>query len=102
MRVGLAVLLLVAGCRSTGRGLQDSDLSFKAPAIKSAVASHDRSAVPQLVNDLDSDDAAVRFFAIQGLRRITGQDFGYHYYEDAPDRRPAVVRWQTWAKEHPP
>ncbi|CAN5628516.1 hypothetical protein BH09PLA1_BH09PLA1_16400 [soil metagenome] len=74
----------------------DSDPSIKIPAIKIAVARKDLSTVRQLVKDLESDDAAVRFYAINGLRRLTGENFGYLYYEDADERKPAIKRWQAW------
>jgi hypothetical protein len=54
------------------------------------------SAAPQMVSDLDSDDPAVRFYAIEGLERLTGQTMGYVYYEDREARRPAVMKWRKW------
>jgi hypothetical protein len=49
-----------------------------------------------MVEDLSSDDAAVRMFAIGGLRRLTGETFGYNYYDDEDAREPAVKKWQEW------
>jgi hypothetical protein len=72
------------------------DPSAKIPAIEQSVASKDLSAVPQMVKDLDSDDPAVRFYAIGGLRRLTGQNFGYQYYNDEDQRRPALEKWKVW------
>jgi hypothetical protein len=74
----------------------DPDPSVKIPAYKQAVRRKDRAAVKQLVKDLDSDDAAVRFYAINALERMTGQRFDYRYYDDEEQRRPAVERWQAW------
>jgi hypothetical protein len=79
-----------------GKGLADEDASFKIPAIKTAVSRKDRSAEPQLVSDLSSTDPAVRFYAIEALRRLTGEDLGYRYYDNETDRAPAVARWQEW------
>ncbi len=32
---------------------------------------------------------------------MTGQTFGYHYYEDETEREPAVEKWnQWWASQH--
>ena len=60
----------------------------------------DRSAVPQLVRDLDSDDPAVRFYTIQALRELTGQDFGYDYTDDdEEERKPAIGQWRAWLSE---
>jgi hypothetical protein len=89
----------VGGCFPSGREAPDiksPDPSLKIPAIKSAVQRKDMSAIGSLIKDLDSDDPAVRFFAIQGLRRLTGESFGYEYYADADERKPAVLQWQEW------
>lgn len=64
--------------------------------MKRAARSKDRSALPELVKDLDSDDSAIRFYAIEALQQITGQDLGYQYYQDEDDRKPAVERWKKW------
>ncbi len=95
---GLIVLsMLIVGCaRPVGRGIADDDASFKIPAIKSAVSEKNAKAIPQLVEDLDSEDAAVRFYAIEGLRRLTGETFGYRFYDNEADRREAVEKWKQW------
>jgi hypothetical protein len=100
-RVGaLLIAVALTGCsRPTGRGILDEDASYKIPAIKSAVAHKDKSAVKQLVTDLNNEDAAIRFYAIEGLRRLTGQTFDYRYYDDERDRQPAVQRWKAWLSE---
>ena len=79
--------------------MRNPDQSGKIPAIKEAVEEHDPAAVRQLVKDLDSDDGAVRFFAIEALERLTGESFAYHYYDDEDERRPAVLRWRQWLAE---
>jgi hypothetical protein len=71
------------------------------PAIKIAASTGDRHAIPYLVKNLDSDDSAVRMYAIEGLRRLTGQDLGYVFYADCDVRKPAVARWKQWLSEHP-
>ena len=102
--VRLAVVtaaLAATGCTAPRPPLVvgDPDPSVKIPAIKKAVREKDRSAVEQLVKDLASDDPAVRFYAINGLRRLTGQNFGYQYFDDDDGRKPAVQRWEQWLKE---
>ena len=72
---------------------------LKIPAIETAVDDHDCSHVSQMVRDLDSEDAAVRFYSVQGLRRLTGDAFGYHFYDDDAARRPAVKRWRAWLSQ---
>ena len=101
-----AGVLWGAGCTAP-RGplvVTDPDPSVKIPAIKKAAWKHDRGAVRQMVSDLDSDDPAVRFYAINGLQRITGQRFGYDYYADEQRRQASVRRWQDWleGREAPP
>jgi hypothetical protein len=95
---GLFVVL--CGCDGHGpRTVQNPDLEAKVPAIEDAARTHDRSAIPQLVRDLESDDPAVRFYAIRGLRALTGESFGYRYYDSDDDRCPAVARWKQWLSQ---
>jgi hypothetical protein len=95
----LAVAL--AGCTEP-RGplsVKSDDPTLKIPAIERDVQQKNTSDVAQLVKDLNDDDSAVRFYAIEGLRRLTGDDFGYHYWDDEDARRPAVQRWNKWLKD---
>jgi hypothetical protein len=91
----------VAGCGGPPpeKKLGNPDPSGKIPAIKQAVRLHDRAAVEQLVKDLDSDDPAVRFYSIGGLQRLTGETFGYEYYHDEEQRKPALKHWQEWLEQ---
>jgi hypothetical protein len=106
MRAGLIILaaLLVGGCHEpTGpKTISNPDLSVKVPAIKQAVADHDMSSAGELVKELNDDDPAVRLYAIEGLQRLSGEDFGYRYYNDKEDRVPAIAKWQKWleAQKH--
>ncbi len=103
------IILAMAAFAACGVGCFDRDppdlksheASLKIPAIKEAVDEHDEHAVPELVHDLDSTDPAVRFYAIQGLQRLTGQTFDYHYYDEYEQRRPAVMKWRQWLAERP-
>ena len=54
-----------------------------------------RSIVP-LVKRLYDEDPVIRLSAIRALREITGQDFGYRYYEPEVQRIEAIKRWQAW------
>jgi hypothetical protein len=93
----LVVVPPLAGCFSPEKpSLVSNDPSLKIPAIKQSAAARDGSAIKQLVKDLDSDDPAVRFYAIRALREITGNTFDYRYYEDEIQRKPALKRWQVW------
>lgn len=92
---GIAV---AGGCFRSGerRDLASDDPSLKIPAIVHAVESEDDSSIRRLIDDLNSDDPAVRLYAIQGLERLTGESFGYRYYDDEPARRMAARRWREW------
>ena len=97
-----------AGCFVPGAGREPSRLSShdpasKIPAIKRAAAA-DGGAAPRdtetarhLVKSLESDDPAVRFYAIRGLQDLTGETFGYVWYaHDESDRRESLGRWKQW------
>lgn len=91
--------LCLAGCSGYAgpRSIVNDDPAVKIPQIKSAVDRRDKSAVPTLLSDLDSDDSAVRFYAIEALRRMSGETFGYDWTEaDRAKRRPAIARWQAY------
>jgi hypothetical protein len=93
---------LCAGC-SESRGpvsVKSDDPTLKIPAIKQDAQRKNTSDVSLLVNDLDDDDSAVRFYAIEGLRRITGDDLGYRYYDDSDQRKAALDRWHEWLKQN--
>ena len=96
--VVIAVALLAGACNGPApvRSVNNPDPLGKIPAFKDAVRDRDRQAARQMVKDLDSTDPAVRMFASIGLRRLTGQSFGYKYYDDEPQRLPAIKRWQAW------
>ena len=75
------------------------DPSVKIRGMKKAAREDDMAAARQLVKDLDSDDPAVRFYAIHSLSDLTGEDFGYKYYHDEVQRRESLGRWQAWLSE---
>jgi hypothetical protein len=88
---------LSAGCAGSDAQIPGlTGAQRKIPAIKSAAETRDISAAPEMVKDLESDDPAVRFYAIEGLERLTGETFGYVYYDDELRRREAVMRWKRW------
>lgn len=95
------IALFVVSCRPPRPPLRidDPDPIVKIPAIKKAVREQDRRQIELLISDLDSDDAAVRMFAIEALQRLTGEDLGYRYWDNEIDRRPALERWKTWIEE---
>lgn len=98
--------LILAGCGdSFGRRVGLADLESPNPtvrimAIKWAGDNKVSAAVPQLVDSLQDEDQSVRFYAIGGLRRITGTDCGYDYKAAAPVRAAAVKRWRQFLEQN--
>jgi len=97
---GLAAWVAVGGCNEpTGpRTAASADPAVKIPAIKQAVSDKELDQAVHMVKALESDDPAVRLYAIEGLQRLSGQDFGYRFYADVEQRRPAVEKWKQWLK----
>lgn len=103
----LFALALCAGCRSAARpkSFRASDLTNPAPLIRArAVTMGDRlperEVVPVLIDHLDDPDPVVRLTAHEELRRRTGQDFGYHPWDDRAERGQAISRWRAWWSNH--
>ena len=51
---------------------------------------------PRLVENLASDDAAVRLAAITALERATGSTLGFRFDDSPEDRASSVARWRAW------
>jgi len=66
----------------------------RALAAVQAADSGNAEAVGALVDLLEDSDPAVRMYAILALRRLTGKDYGYHFYDSAAKRDLAVARWR--------
>lgn len=79
--------------------LENSDPLVRIEAIKWAGDHNVREAVPVLVDRLQEDDPAMRFYAIEALKKITGGDQGYDYKADAVERRKAVARWRAFSEQ---
>lgn len=101
--------LILGGCsgadargRSLAGAFESEDPADRVAAIQRAGDANDKTALPALVTCLSDSESDVRFFAIAALRKITGQDFGYHYYDAEQARREAVARWQEYLRTPPP
>ncbi len=99
------VTLVSGGCGSSvlSRRIALSDLDNRSStvrirAIKWAGENRIEAAVPKLVDFLEDEDASVRFYAIEGLRRITDVDNGYDYKSSAQRRAASVDRWREFLK----
>jgi len=98
------IIMLLAGCGGSGKpagiaGLESRDAAVRILAIKWAGENKVSAAVPALVDCLEHEDRAVRFFAIAALKRITETDHGYDYKADARRRAEAVARWRGMVKQ---
>ncbi len=90
------VCLLVTGCvGGYPPGLTSPDPAARIRAIRQIAEKGQSSAVPLLVNRLEDEDEAVRFYAIGALVRLTGSDQGYKYYAPERERTEAVKRWRN-------
>ena len=80
-------------------GFQEASPAARMRAIRQAAERNDKSAIPDLIGVLASDDPAERFFSIPTLERMTGQTFGYDHAAEPAARREAVKRWTDWYAE---
>jgi hypothetical protein len=88
---------IAAGCRAGGpeAGLAAGNPMDRARAVIQVTEQRDGEAVQKLVDLLEDSDAAVRMYAILGLRRLVGEDYGYRYYDARAERVAAVQRWRA-------
>jgi hypothetical protein len=99
----LGLVVLTGGCIAGYPPAIDSpDPAARIRAIRQVTEKHDRTAVPLLVDRLEDEDEAVRFYAIGALVKLTGTDRGYKYYKPARERLPAVRRWRRYVREEAP
>ena len=78
--------------------------SWEDPTPEARIGAIERSArtgdarrdAARLVENLASDDAAVRMAAIAALERATGSTLGYRFDDSPEDRASSVARWRAW------
>jgi len=58
-----------------------------------------RHRIEWLIDGLSHKEDAIRELAINDLRRITGEYFGYHHDLPRKERELAADRWQSWWRE---
>ncbi len=80
--------------------MQSLEAADRVRAIRAAATSGDRSALPQLVDRLDDEDALVRFAAINALGGMTGERFGFAAGGSAESRAESVARWRRHVSQH--
>ncbi len=103
--IGVVLVLLMGGCFGGGMerpvGFASSSPVERIHASEVAFESRDVAAIPELIEALDSDDPAVRFYSIHVLTRLTaGGDRGYWYADEPHLRSAAVARWvKDWESD---
>ena len=92
------LLLLVTGCAQPKMPYPEAFHSERPDervlAVRHAAEIGDRSVVPLLVDRLEDQDEAVRFYAILALEKLAGTRMGYDYGASAAQRWRAVERWR--------
>jgi hypothetical protein len=58
-----------------------------------------RHRIEWLIDGLAHKEDAVREAAINNLRRLTGEYFGYHHDLPKKERESAAERWSAWWRE---
>ncbi len=62
--------------------------------------SRKRHRIEWLIDGLSHKEDALREIAINDLRRLTGEYFGYHHDLPRREREASAVRWAAWWREH--
>lgn len=88
-----AGLLASCGPSSSDRGFASAAPDERLRATAAAAESGDHEAIGPIIEQLDSDDVAVRFVAINALEHLTGRTYGYRYDDPPYRRREAINRW---------
>ncbi len=101
-----AAWLPLGGCAAPTTPYPESLISERPAeriaAIKHAAELGDKSVIAILVQRLEDPDEAVRFFAIIALEKLTGERFGYEYFDSEVERARAVARWRRYLEERDP
>ena len=86
--------------------LDDPNASVRVVAAQSLARLGDSSGVPTLIRTLERDDVMIGHppeltsdYAVQVLRSVSGEQFGFDSSAPAYERARAVERWQEWWEE---
>ncbi len=101
MRTIWLAMIVSAGCAGPALepGFDSIDPQERTAALIDAARDKDRTAIPQLIVMLESDDPAERMLASETLRRLTGMNFDYHHADPAWRREKPVLAWRRWWEE---
>jgi hypothetical protein len=101
LRLGAIALVLAqtsCGPPAIDGGFNSANPAAKMYAIQYAARDGDREAINNIIEQLSSDDPAVRLMAIGALQRLTGQTYGYCSYDPVWQRQAAIERWVQASK----
>jgi hypothetical protein len=101
-RLFAALTLFLASCASPPGGFDSPEPAARLAAITKAAETRDRSAIPHLIEMLESDDPLVRMAAIRTLEDLTGQTHGYEHSDPEWKRKEAIKAWVEWYKAQRP
>lgn len=97
MLFALASAAGLSACRPTAPvGFDSPEPMGRVDAALLAAERGDRTAIPDLIRLLDSDDPLIRMVAIRSLERLTGETMGYRHDAPTLERRRAADRWTEW------
>ena len=96
-----SIALSMCSCASfqPADSFQSVDPAGRLHAASKAAAANDKSAIPDLVGMLSSDDPAERLVAIGTLERLTGERLGYDPAGSPSSRSAAIQRWNKQVAE---
>jgi len=97
--VAVAVVAGCAGPRTSQGGFDSPEPGSRLYAISRAGQARDATALPDLIESLQSDDPAIRMMTIIALEQITGTRMGYDPYARHGDRQAAADAWlDAWRR----
>jgi hypothetical protein len=93
----VAQLLTLSGCTPSviDGGFDSPMAASRLYAIERAVRDGDTSKIRNIIEQLESDDPAIRMTAIGALERLTHRTYGYHHEDPLLVRREAIRRWRV-------
>ena len=97
-----AALGLLSGCSLAPKSFRS--MIHPAPIVRARAVGLGENepewvAVPAMIERLNDADSVVRMTANEGLKKRTGQDFGFVPWDSAADRGRSVARWRSWWAE---
>lgn len=78
--------------------LQHEEESVRLAVARLNINHNDRRTLPVVSRLLRSEDLKIRTQAIQVLRAVTGQKYGYLSYSKPDERLAAIDKWDAWLK----